>query len=540
VANSQKIHQIERLDPKWRGGQIVYPRVHAATSPDKAALIMATSGDVVTYRELDERSCRLARLFWGAGLRAGDHVAIFMENHPRYFEVAWAALRSGLYLTPVSSYLTADEAAYVVNDCQARALVTSAAHREVAERIVPDTPGVEVRLMVDTTSGAPVGHEPYDDAIGRYPAAPLDDEPLGDLMFYSSGTTGRPKGIKRPLTGRNAREGNVLLVPLLQSLYGVGEDTVYLSPAPLYHAAPLTFSVGVQALGGTVVVMERFDAAQALALIERHRVTHGQFVPTMFVRLLKLPEDERRRHDLSSLRVAVHAAAPCPVPAKEQMIAWWGPVLVEYYAGTEGNGVTFIGSEEWLDHRGSVGRSLGPPLHICDEAGEELPVGETGLVYFDSPDGLPFEYHNDPAKTADARNAKGWSTVGDMGYVDAEGYLYLTDRKANMIISGGVNIYPQEAENVLVMHPEVADVAVFGVPHEEFGEQVKAVVQPLDMSRAGPEFEAELIAWCRARLSHVKCPRTVDFEAELPRTDAGKLYKRRLRDEYWNDAGRAV
>ena len=518
----------------------MYPRVHAATSPDKAALIMATSGEVVTYRELDERSCRLARLFCDAGLRAGDHVAIFMENHPRYFEVAWAALRSGLYLTPVSSYLTADEAAYVVNDCQARAVVTSAARREVAQRIVPDTPGVEVRLMVDTTSGTPGGHEPYDDAIGRYPAAPLADEPLGDLMFYSSGTTGRPKGIKRPLTGRQAREGNVLLVPLLRSLYGVGEDTMYLSPAPLYHAAPLTFSVGVQALGGTVVAMERFDAAQALALIERHRVTHGQFVPTMFVRMLKLSEDERRRHDLSSLRVAVHAAAPCPVPAKEQMIAWWGPVLVEYYAGTEGNGVTFIGSEEWLDHPGSVGRSLGAPLHICDEAGEELPVGETGLVYFDSPTGLPFEYHNDPAKTQGTlhpRNAT-WSTLGDVGHLDEDGYLYLTDRRAYMIICGGVNIYPQEVENALVMHPAVVDVAVFGVPDDDMGEQVKAVVQPAPGVEAGAELERQLIAYCREHLAAVKCPRSIDFAPELPRLPTGKLYKRLLRDPYWE--GREV
>jgi long-chain acyl-CoA synthetase len=518
----------------------VYPRVHAATSPDKAALIMATSGEVVTYRELDERSCRLARLFWDAGLRAGDHAAIFMENHSRYFEVAWAALRSGLYLTPVSSYLTADEAAYVVNDCGARVLVTSAARREVAERIVPDTPGIEVRLMVDTASAAPGGHEPYDDAIGRYPAAPLDDEPLGDLMFYSSGTTGRPKGIKRPLTGRHAREGSALLIPLLQSLYGVAEDTVYLSPAPLYHAAPLTFSAGVQALGGTVVAMERFDAAQALALIERYRVTHGQFVPTMFVRMLKLPEEERRRHDLSSLRMAVHAAAPCPIPAKEQMIAWWGPVLVEYYAGTEGNGVTFIRSEEWLGHRGSVGRSLGAPLHICDEAGEEVPIGETGLVYFDSPTGLPFEYHNDPGKTRGTLHPRNpnWSTLGDVGHLDEDGYLYLTDRRAYMIIAGGVNIYPQEVENALVMHPAVIDVAVFGVPDDDMGEQVKAVVQPAPGVEAGAELELQLIAYCREHLAAVKCPRSIDFAPELPRLPTGKLYKRLLRDRYWE--GREV
>jgi long-chain acyl-CoA synthetase len=513
----------------------VYPRVHAATTPDKPALIMAGSGEVVTYRELDERSCRLAQLFWDVGLRPGDHAAIFMENHTRCFDVTWAALRSGLYLTPVSSYLTPDEAAYIVNDCQARALVTSAARREVAEQIVADTPAVEVRLMVDGASGPTPGHEPYEDAIGRHPAVPLDDEPLGDVMFYSSGTTGRPKGIKRPLSGRQASEGNILLLPLLRSLYGVDEETVYLSPAPLYHAAPLAFSAGVQALGGTVVAMERFDAAGALALVERYRVTHGQFVPTMFVRMLKLPERERSRHDLSSLRVAVHAAAPCPVPVKEQMIAWWGPVLVEYYAGTEGNGVTFIRSDEWLDHRGSVGRSLGPPLHICDAAGDELPVGETGLVYFDSPAGLPFEYHNDLDKTRGTLNPRhpNWSTLGDVGHLDEDGYLYLTDRQAYMIISGGVNIYPQEIENVLVMHPQVADVAVFGVPDDDYGEQVKAVVQPASRVEDGAELERRLIAYCREHLAAVKCPRSIDFAAELPRLPTGKLYKRLLRDRYW-------
>jgi acyl-CoA synthetase (AMP-forming)/AMP-acid ligase II len=293
-----------------------------------------------------------------------------------------------------------------------------------------------------------------------------------------------------------------------------------------------------------VVAREGFVAARALALIERHGVTHGQFVPTMFVRMLKLPEEERRRHDVSSLRVAVHAAAPCPVPVKEQMIAWWGPVLVEYYAGTEGNGVTFIRSEEWLEHRGSVGRSLGAPLHICDEAGEELPVGETGLVYFDSPDGLPFEYHNDPDKTRGTLNPRhaSWSTLGDVGHLDEDGYLYLTDRQAYMIISGGVNIYPQEIENVLVMHPAVVDVAVFGVPDDDMGEQVKAVVQPAPGSEtggeAGAELERRLVAYCREHLAAVKCPKSIDFAAELPRLPTGKLYKRLLRDPYWE--GREV
>jgi acyl-CoA synthetase (AMP-forming)/AMP-acid ligase II len=277
--------------------------------------------------------------------------------------------------------------------------------------------------------------------------------------------------------------------------------------------------------------MESFDAAEALALIERHRVTLSQWVPTMFIRMLKLDRAERLAFDVSSQRVALHAAAPCPIAVKEQMIEWWGPILVEYYGATEGHGSTQIDSRDWLAHKGSVGRALDCRIHILDDDGRPLPDGEIGTVWFEG--GSHFEYHKDPAKTADARNAQGWSSVGDMGYLDAEGYLYLTDRKAHMIISGGVNIYPQEAENVLVMHPEVADVAVIGVPNEEFGEEVKAVVQPVDMRRAGPLLERELIAWCRARLSHLKCPRSVDFEAELPRSDAGKLYKRRLRERYW-------
>ena len=510
----------------------MYPRTHATTHPDKPALIMGTSGVTVTHRELDERSNRLAQLWWSAGIRPGEHVAVFMENHPSYFEVAWAALRSGLYLTTVSSYLTAEEAAYIVNDCGARALVTSAAKRAVAEEIVADTPGVGLRLVVD---GPAEGHEPYEEALARHPAEPLAEEPLGDFMLYSSGTTGRPKGIKRPLTGRSVGEGNPSFIPFMPNLYGLTTDTVYLSPAPLYHAAPLVFSTVVQALGGTVVAMERFDAEQSLALVEQHRITHAQYVPTMFVRMLKLPEDVRRGYDMSSLQMAVHAAAPCPVPVKQQMIEWWGPVLVEYYSGTEGNGVTLVGSDEWLAHPGTVGRSLGPPLHVCDEAGAELPTGESGVVYFETPTDLPFEYHNDPGKTLGTLHPDhpNWSTLGDLGRLDEDGYLYLTDRKAFMIISGGVNIYPQEIENVLVVHPKVGDVAVFGVPNDEFGEEVKAVVEPVAGMSGGPALERELLAYCREHLAPFKCPRSIDFDAELPRLPTGKLYKRTLRDRYW-------
>jgi acyl-CoA synthetase (AMP-forming)/AMP-acid ligase II len=349
-------------------------------------------------------------------------------------------------------------------------------------------------------------------------------------MLYSSGTTGRPKGVKRPMTGEPF-DAPVLGYQLYRRLYGIDENTVYLSPAPLYHAAPLVFTSCVMAWGGTVVVMDRFDAEQSLSLIERHRVTHSQWVPTMFVRLLRLPEATRRHHDLSSHRCAVHAAAPCPIEIKRQMIAWWGPIIHEYYAGSEGNGFVVIDSPDWLAHPGSVGRAVLGEISILDDDGKQLPQGEAGAIYFAN--GPAFEYHNDPAKTRSAYSAEGWSTLGDVGYVDQDGYLYLTDRKAYMIISGGVNIYPQEAENVLTGHPQVVDVAVFGVPNEEFGEEVKAVVQPVDMNQATPELAAELIAYCRARLADVKCPRSIDFDPELPRHPTGKLYKRLLRDRYW-------
>ncbi|WP_199699179.1 AMP-binding protein [Oleomonas cavernae] len=356
-------------------------------------------------------------------------------------------------------------------------------------------------------------------------------------MLYSSGTTGRPKGIKVALSGLPFGSPNTLFM-LASALYGPSEGTIYLSPAPLYHAAPLRFSMTMMRFGGSVVVMEHFDPEEYLALIEKHRVTHSQVVPTMFARLLKLDPAVRGKYDVSSLQCIIHAAAPCPIPVKEQMIAWWGPIIHEYYAGTEGNGFCACNSAEWLAHKGTVGRPLFGVPHIVDDEGKELPAFEPGTIYFS--DGTEFQYHNDPEKTASSRNDKGWSTLGDIGYLDADGFLFLTDRKANMIISGGVNIYPQEAENLLITHPKVADVAVFGVPDPDWGEAVKAVVQPADMADAGPALEAELIAFCRENLSHVKCPKTVDFEAELPRHPTGKLYKRLLKDRYWQGEARRI
>jgi long-chain acyl-CoA synthetase len=509
----------------------MHPFHHAARTPDKPAIVMAGSGEVVTYRELEDRSNRFARLLRAAGLCAGDHVALLVENHPRFYELCFGAHRAGLVYTAISTRLTVGEARYIVEDCGAKAIVATAATSTVARAAADGVEALRARWMID---GASDGWQAYEDAVAAQPATRIPDEVAGCDMLYSSGTTGRPKGVfVRPEAG--AIDATSPLLETMLSRYRIGEDSVYLSPAPLYHAAPLRFNMGVLRCGGTCVIMEHFDAETFLRLIGHHRVTHTQVVPTMFVRILKLPPEVRARHDVSSLRCAIHAAAPCPIPVKRQIIEWWGPIVWEYYAGTEGNGTTLCDSAEWLAHEGTVGRAVVGELHICDDEGRELPTGEAGTIYFAN--GRAFEYHHDAEKTAGSRLPNGWTTLGDVGYVDAEGYLYLTDRKAHMIISGGVNVYPQETENLLVTHPKVLDVAVIGVPDEELGESVKAVVTPKDMRDAGPDLERELIAWCRERLSPIKCPKSVDFEAELPRHPTGKLYKRLLRDRYWQ--GRA-
>ncbi len=508
----------------------MHPGAHARNFPSKAAHIMAGSGEIITYAELDERTNRLAQLMWGAGLRRGDHVALFMENHPRYFEVYWAAISSGLYITTVNRYSSAEEAAFIVNDSQAQLLICSAALADVATEMLPNIPACQLRFMVD---GIRDGFESYEESVAGFPASALAERPRGETMLYSSGTTGRPKGILRPLPTTSI-DDPYLLPELFKNLFAMTEDTVYLSPAPLYHSAPLAFSTTVQSLGGTLVVMEKFDAHEALRSIDKHQVTHSQWVPTMFTRMLKLPEEDRSRHSLASHRVAIHAAAPCPPKVKRAMIDWWGPILLEYYGGSELNGLTFIDSAEWLNHEGSVGKSVLGSIHICDDEGKELAVGEDGLIYFELPK-LPFEYFNDEAKTKSAQHPQhaNWSALGDVGHLDDEGFLYLTDRKSFMIISGGMNIYPAEVEHTLVMHETVLDVAVIGVPNDEFGEEVKGVVQLVEGAEGNEALEQELLEFCRAHHAHYKCPRSIDFEAELPRLPTGKLYKRRLRDRYW-------
>jgi long-chain acyl-CoA synthetase len=510
----------------------MYTGTHARLRPLQPAFIMANSGEAVTYAELDARSNRLAHLFRARGLKRLDHYAIFMENNSRYLEACGAGERSGLYYTCVNSYLTASEVAYIVDNSEARILVTSTAKLDIAREVLAQCPKVELCIVVDGTSESEriVGLR---QATAGLPSTPIADESIGTAMLYSSGTTGRPKGILRPLAETPPVE-QMPLFNFLQKLWQYREGMIYLSPAPLYHSAPQAAVNLTLRIGGTVIIMESFDPERYLQLVEQWHVTHSQLVPTMFSRMLKLPQEIRQRYDLSSLETAVHAAAPCPALVKADMIEWWGPIIHEYYGATEGLGFTACNSAEWLAHRGTVGKVMFGDLHILDENMQPSPAGTPGTVWFKT--ASPFEYFNDPNKTNEARSADGsMSTVGDVGYVDSDGYLHLTDRATFMIISGGVNIYPQECENLLITHPKIADAAVFGVPNADLGEEVKAVVQPMPGVLPCDDLAEELIAFCNQSLSRQKVPRSIDFEAELPRLPTGKLYKRLLRDRYWGD-----
>ena len=504
----------------------MHPITHAQTRPDHPAMIMAGSGQTVTFAEMDAYANRFAQLLRARGLKRGDHFAVLMENNVHYLQVVWGSQRAGTMMVPISTRLTAPEICYILKDAGAKFLLTSTRYAEAIEGIRDECADLPL-LIVDGE-----GEEDYEAALAAQPAEPIADQAPGQYMLYSSGTTGRPKGVKPA----PPEDDDILATNPLMGLAVMGAgmpadgSMVYLSPAPLYHAAPIGWCTTAQRLGGTVVVMEKFDPEHALETIEKYKVTDSQWVPTHFVRMLKLDPEVRTRYDLSSHQRALHAAAPCPVPIKREMIEWWGPIINEYYAGSEGVGMTLIKAEDWLTHPGSVGKAIHGTLHVCDAEGEEVPAGQDGLLYFEN-DLIP-TYHNDPEKTREAMHPKGWMTLGDIGHVDEDGFLYLTDRKSHMIISGGVNIYPQEIENLLVTHDKVMDAAVIGAPCPDFGEKVVAVVQPIDMADAGDALEAELRDFLAPSLSKIKMPKLFDFRAQLPREANGKLYKRELRDEY--------
>lgn len=504
----------------------IHPGQTALSQPDKPAIVLDDGRVAYSYREFEEASNRFANLLNSRGIGRGDGVAILLENRPEFLALAWGAWRIGAYVTAIATHLAVDEIAYILSDSGAQVLVTSPVFAERLGRIPDGTRRDFLKFMIDS---AEPGFEALDAQLATQPGTPPDRQYEGVEMLYSSGTTGRPKGIRKPLPERPF--GTIApFYRAVQELYEITGDTCYLSPAPLYHSAPLQWTLRTLRAGGTVVLMRKFDAERALALIEEFRVTHSQWVPTHFVRLRRLPQDAREKYDLSSHQCAIHAAAPCPVDLKHEMIEWWGPILREYYAGSEGIGHTSLDTEEWLRHPGSVGRPVGCKVHICDDNGDPLPAGETGDVFFESAN--TFEYLNDPAKTSDAKNRHGWWTLGDIGHLDADGYLFLTDRRSNTIISGGVNIYPQEIENLLQTHPKVEDIAVIGVPNPEFGEEIKAVVQLTDRMSDHDATRSELTDFCRANLSAVKCPRSFDFVEALPREENGKLYKKKLAESY--------
>jgi len=516
------------------------PATHAAKHPDKPAVIYGNGEFVETYGELEQRSRAIAHVLRDAGLQPGDSVAALVGNDDQFFDIFWACHRNGLYFTPVNWHLQRDEVEYIVDNSDAKAFFAHVHFAEFAARIARESP----RLVANLSVAGPIdGFTPLADAMAASGDRPLDNELEGSLMLYSSGTTGRPKGVRRPLSGKPAGDpgANIAAVGLLL-LFGINDNDRYLVPAPLYHAAPLIFASAHHRIGATTVVMRRFDPEDALRVIQDQKITASQWVPTHFRRLTQLPDAVREQYDVSSLRVAIHAAAPCPIPLKEQMIAWWGDAIMEYYAGTEGGG-TLIGAKDWLAHKGSVGRHWsGGKIFIVDEEGNEITEpSKEGAVFFEAPPDPTqrFKYYKDDNKTAGSYRGDLF-TLGDIGYLDADGFLYLTDRQSNMIISGGVNIYPQETESHIVMHPKVHDVAVIGVPDEEMGEAVKAVVVPTPDATPGPELEAELIQFCRAHIAHYKCPRTIDFVTELPRTETGKMAKRKLRAQYWGGEGKLV
>ncbi|MEL7197995.1 MAG: acyl-CoA synthetase [Pseudomonadota bacterium] len=504
----------------------MHPIAHAVNKPDHPAVIMAGSGKQMTYSEMDKAANRFAHLLRSHGFAPDDAFAVLLENRIEYFTLVWGSQRAGTLLVPISTRLTAPEIIYILKDCSAKLLITSHAFAGVLGDVRRECHDLDVLFAGDD------GAESFDAALAQQPDEPIADQRAGLTMLYSSGTTGRPKGIRPAPPEDPDPQAMTPFLGLATMGAGMPADgsMIYLSPAPLYHAAPLAWCAAAQRLGATLVVLEKFEPEAALQAIEKYKVTDSQWVPTHFVRFLKLDPAIRTKYNLSSHKRALHAAAPCPVPIKREMIEWWGPIVNEYYAGSEGIGMTMIGAEDWLKHPGSVGKAIYGTLHVCGSDNEEVGPGEDGLIFYENV--LLPTYHNDPEKTADAMHPKGWMTLGDIGHVDEDGYLFLTDRKSHMIISGGVNIYPQEIENLLVTHDKVMDAAVIGAPDPDLGEKVVAVVQPIEMGDAGDGFEAELREFLAPNLARIKMPKLFDFRPDLPREANGKLYKRELRDEY--------
>ena len=503
-----------------------HPSIHAARTPDKIACIEAKTGACVSYRELDERSNQTAQMFRAIGLQSGDHISIMCQNHSRFLELVWGAHRAGLYYTPISWHATADEVSYIVEDAGSKAIFISSRFAGIAETVRSE--GSECIAQFSMFNDIP-GYLSYESERSKHDVVPISDQTSGSDMLYTSGTTGKPKGVRFPLTGQpvDFADPNELMFRAA----GYDEDCVAMTLGPMYHASSLYTSLVTHRFGGVCIIVDKFDAADTLHFIETYAVSQLNCVPTHFIRMLKLPAEERARFDVSSLNCVLHTAAPCPVDIKRAMIEWFGPVILEYYGGTEKVGGAMINSQEWLKHPGSIGKPVGGAVQVVDEATwKTLPPGEIGAIYFEH--GAEFSYHNDVKKTQSVYSPEGWKTLGDIGYVDEDGYIYLTDRKSNMIISGGVNVYPQEAENRLVTHPKVQDAAVVGIPNRDFGEEVKAFIEPMDWEDTGPELEAELIKYCKEVLSSIKCPRSIDFERKLPRQDNGKLYKRLLKARY--------
>ena len=494
----------------------------------KIVAVMSDGSATLTEAELETQSIQFANLLLTAGLKKGNRVAVLMENNLHWFVALMGIRRAGMMAVPVNWHLKSSEVRFILENSDSKAILSGDGQLPLASEAIEGNSNIVLRM---TTGAAAHGFSSFSDEVAKQSDKPRLPEMDGGVMLYSGGTSGRPKGIIRTRSDVPFKTPTSVEA-LLTRLYGLAGDTIYLCPAPLYHAAPIGWTVATILAGGCVVVMRSFDPSDALRALEKWSVTHVQFVPTHMVRLLKLDEEVRASADLSSLRVVVHAAAPCPPTVKRQTIEWLGPIVYEYYSGSEGCGFTAIDSEDWLAHPGSVGRSERGPIHIIDpDTGEELPVGSIGLVFFEL--GEPFEYHKEPERTAECFTAEGWGTHGDLGRIDEEGYLYLVDRLSNMIISGGVNIYPQEIENLLISHPAIADVAAIGVPNDDFGEEVKAVVELTPEGRQSPPDPETIIQFCRDNLAHFKCPRSVDFVDALPRYPNGKLLKRDLRGRYW-------